>query len=79
MVFGRVIEGRPDEIAREISQITGERRVKVVLMEEAQASEAPRMTDAEFEKAMAELHAMAVSAPHADDSREAIYTRQPGE
>ena len=38
-----------------------------------------RPTDAQLAAWMQELQDLAVSAPHADDSREAIYTRMPGE
>ena len=79
MVAGRMIEGSAREIAEKITQMVGERHVRVMLMEDAQIAPASSLSDEQFEKEMAALRALAVSAPHADDSRESVYTRQPGE
>jgi len=81
MVYGQAVEGFPKEIAEQIAQLPGDRRVRVVV-EEAQngALLLPPLTKEEFEREMAALDAMAVSVVHfVDDSREAIYTRQDGE
>jgi hypothetical protein len=74
VVLGRIFEGSPREIAEKIEQVVGDRRISVLLMDEMQKpEEAPRLSDAEFEAIMAELHELAVSVPHVDDSREGIY------
>jgi hypothetical protein len=44
-----------------------------------QASASPRLSDDEFKEAMDWIEANGVSVPNVDDSREAIYTRMPGE
>jgi hypothetical protein len=81
MVYSRILEGSPREIGEKIAQLVGDRRVSVLLMEDARSMDAlpPRASDAEFEEIMAEIRADAASVPHVDDSREAIYTRQEGE
>jgi hypothetical protein len=81
MVYGRVFEGSGHEIGAQIAQMVGDRRVSVLLMEDAAQSGPlpPRASDEEFERVMEEIRADAASVPHVDDSREAIYTRREGE
>lgn len=81
MVYGRIFEGSGQEIGAQIAQMVGDRRVSVLLMEDAAATGAlpPQASDEEFEQVMAEIRADAASVPHVDDSREAIYTRREGE
>ena len=81
MVYGRLVEGSAKEIAETLTKLVGDRRVKVMLMDETArpASEYARISDAEFEIEMAAIRAAAVSVSHVDDSREALYTRQEGE
>jgi len=81
MVAGRIVEGSPREIAEKITQMVGDRRVSVLLMDETMAplNDSPPMTNAEIAQALADFEDLAVSAPHADDSREAIYTQMDGE
>ncbi len=79
MVTGRIVEGSAREIAEKITQMVGDRRVTVMLMENSPIAAAPPVSDEEFERIMAEIAKDAVSVPHVDDSREGIYTRQDGE
>ena len=79
MVYGRIVEGSPREIGEQIAKLVGERHVAVMLMEEPAGEIAPRPSDDEFERGMAEIRAEAVSATDVDDSREGIYTRRDGE
>jgi hypothetical protein len=81
MVAGRIVEGSPKEIAEQITQIAGERRVSVLLINDSpsDSASANRPSDDEIEKALADIRALAVRVGHVDDSREAIYTRQEGE
>jgi hypothetical protein len=73
MVTRRMIEGSPKEIAEKITQLVGERHVRVMLMEEPDAGESRRISDEEFFRILEEIKADAVSVPHVDDSREGIY------
>jgi hypothetical protein len=78
MVYGRVFEGSATEIANQIAQVAGNRRVSVLLMEDV-TSTGSRVSVEEFEKVMEEIRAEAARVGHVDDSREALYTRLEGE
>ncbi len=80
MVSTREIKGTREQIVEQIEHVEG-RIVSAILMveESAAAGEFVPPTDEEFAKLAAELDSLAVRAGHVDDSREAMYTRMPGE
>jgi hypothetical protein len=75
MVAGKIVEGSPREIAEQISKMVGDRRVKVMLMEEAGVTTAESISDEDFFRILAEIESDAMSVPPLDDSREGIYMR----
>jgi len=79
MVITKSLTGTREQIADEIRQIPGQILSATIVIDEAATPRRPSLTDAEFIRFMKELEGLTVSVPHADDSREAIYTRMPGE
>ena len=79
MVTTREIKGSKEEIAEQIRGMGGRIISALVLVEELANPKYNELTEEEFAKLVAEMAADTVSVPHADDSREAIYTRMPGE
>jgi len=79
MISTRELKGSKEEIARQIEEEQGSIvSVWMVVEEPANASFNPP-SEEEFAQLMAELEALAVNVPHVDYSREAMYTRMPGE
>jgi hypothetical protein len=66
-----VIEGSKERIAREISQMPGPVLEAIVFVPEAEDQQPTSIFD--------EMTPETVHVHEVDDSREAIYTRQPGE
>jgi hypothetical protein len=79
MVTTRQLNGSKDDIVKQIQRIDGHILSAILVVEEPSASQYVPPTDAEFAQMMEELASLTVSAPHADDSRDVIYTRMPGE
>jgi hypothetical protein len=84
MVTTREIKGTKEQIAEQIGRMSGRIVSAIVVVDESAGSSESKQTfvpptDEEFAKLMDELRALAVSAPNVDYSREAMYTRMPGE
>lgn len=83
VVTTREIRGSKEQIVEQIGRMSGRIVSAIVLVEDAPTVPADSSfvppTDEEFAKMMAELEKLAVSAPNVDYSREAMYTRMPGE
>jgi hypothetical protein len=85
MVTTHELKGTKEQIVQQLEHMSGRIVSAIVVVEESQT--APFISDGDFvppsdeelEKMMKELESLAVSAPRADDSREAMYTRMPGE
>ncbi|MCL2647185.1 MAG: hypothetical protein FWD61_09290 [Phycisphaerales bacterium] len=86
MVITQELKGSKEEIARQLEQMDGRVISAIIFMEKA-VPEVERgggkgfvpPTDEEFERLMKKLESLTVAVGHVDDSREAIYTRMPGE
>lgn len=79
MVNTHAITGSKDQIVEQIQRLDGRVLSAVVLVEEPSAVDQPPLADSDFAELMAEMATDTVGVPHADDSREAIYTRMSGE
>ena len=79
----RVITGSKQEIARTVEQMEGDVREVIVFVEEPAGgptgSGASVPVPATVEEMFAEMEPYTVQVGNVDDSREAIYTRMPGE
>ena len=78
MVSTRQITGSKDEIVEQIRGVYGHILSAILVVEDRTPAPAP-ITDEELTRLFAEMAQETVGVPHADDSREAIYTRMPGE
>ncbi|MCL2640630.1 MAG: hypothetical protein FWD53_07290 [Phycisphaerales bacterium] len=79
MVTTKSLKGTREQIVNEIRQISGQILSATIVIDEAATPQKPSSTDAAFQQFLKEMAVDTVSVPHADDSREAIYTRMPGE
>ena len=76
----RVITGSKQEIAQKVANLEGDVREAIVFVEEtADSRPAPREGTQDAEDIFAEMAPYTVHVEDADDSREALYTRQEGE
>ena len=79
------IQGSPEKIQAELAKAVAAQSASMgpnttaILILEPTATAPASPTDSEFDRLMAEALADAVPAGNVDDSREAIYTRMPGE
>ena len=80
------LEGTPQEVATKVSNLLSDpsvgrqsHAIALVVIENGSTELPPSTSDDEFRKLMAEAAADTVSVGHMDDSREAMYTRMPGE
>jgi hypothetical protein len=75
MATGRIVEGSPQDIAEQLSRLTGaDRRVKVLLLDEEPGDAAhPTPTEGEIDAILAEMREESVSAGDLDLTREGIY------
>ena len=75
-----VIKGSPREVAEKISQL-GYDTVEAIVFDVAANGRQSKLNGVigPDEDIFAEMAGMMANAPDADDSREAIYTRMPGE
>jgi len=84
VVTTQELRGSKEEIVRQLDQVDG-RIISAILFVEKATLEGKEKgggvppTDEEFERLMKELESLTVAVGHVDDSREAIYTRMPGE
>jgi hypothetical protein len=79
MVTSREITGSKAQIAEQIQRIDGEIVKVFLLIEEGSPRNPGPVTDAELEQFRDDMEADTVAVDHVDDSREAMYTRMPGE
>ena len=80
MVTTREIRGSKEQLKQQIEQVDGEILSAILVVDEPEQKSSFRSpSDEEFARLMNELESMAVDAPNADYSREAMYTRMPGE
>ena len=79
MVITRELRGSKEEIARQLEQVDGRIISAILVVENSKPADFVPPTGEEFVRLMKELESLTVAVPHADDSREAIYTRMPGE
>ena len=77
----RVLTGSKQEIARKVADLEGDVRQAIVFIEDPATTAAgtPLPVPATVEEMFAEMEPYMVQVGHVDDSREAIYTRMPGE
>jgi hypothetical protein len=73
----RVLTGSKQEIAQKVANMDGEVREAIVFVEERPP--APPPADQTVQDIFAEMEPYMVNVPDVDYSREAIYTRKPGE
>jgi hypothetical protein len=79
MINTRELRGSKQQIARQIEQVNGQIISAYVVVEEPGAAPFMPPSDEDFARLMKDLESLAVEAPKADYSREAMYTRMPGE
>lgn len=79
MVSTRELRGSKEEIARQIEQVEGEIISAILVVNDDRGGAYDSPSEEEFFRLLSDLDTMAVSAPNADYSREAMYTRMPGE
>lgn len=79
MLMSREIRGTKAQIAEQIRHIQGEIVEAFLLVEEPASINSAPLSQAELENFRAEMEADTVAVDHVDDSREAMYTRMPGE
>ena len=73
----RVLTGSKQEIAQKLASLEGEVREAIVFI--AEPSDALRSAGASAEELFAEMEPYMVEVGNADYSREAVYSRMPGE
>lgn len=74
----RVLTGSKQKIAQQVASMEGEVREAIVFVEES-ISASTQSVPATVEELFKEMEPYESHAENVDDSREAIYTRQPGE
>jgi len=79
MVITKSLTGTREQIVDGIRQLDGQILSATIVLEDAAMPQKPSPTDMAFQQFLKEMAVDTVSVPHADDSREAIYTRMPGE
>jgi hypothetical protein len=79
MLMTREIRGTKTQIAEQIRHIQGEIVKAFLLVEDPAPPDTTPLTEAELKKFRADMEADTVAVDHVDDSREAMYTRMPGE
>jgi hypothetical protein len=79
MIRTRELRGSKQQIVRQIEQVNGQIISAYVVVDEAAAASFVPPSDEDFAQLMKELESLAVEAPNVDCSREAMYTRMPGE
>ena len=80
MVTTREIKGTKQEIVDQINQFGGRILSAILLVDDVKADKFVPPSQEQLDKWMKELDELAVSGPaNVDDSREAMYTRMPGE
>jgi hypothetical protein len=78
MMKAHVLKGSKQEIAENLSRLSGEVREAIVFVEET-APTSPPAAALDAEDIFAAMRPFMVDVQDLDDSREAIYTRLPGE
>jgi len=73
------LKGSKQQIARQVEQVNGQIITALLVVEQAAPTQFVPLSDEEFSRMMKDLASLAVQAPNADYSREAMYTRMPGE
>ena len=79
MVITKSLTGTRQQIVDEIRQLPGQIISATVVIDDVAPPRLPSLDDPAFQRFLEEMAVDTVSVPHADDSREAIYTRMPGE
>jgi hypothetical protein len=74
----RVLTGSKQEIAQQVASLEGEVREAIVFVEEPAGAQTSPMP-ATVKELFKEMEPYMVEVGDVDDSREAIYTKQPGE
>jgi hypothetical protein len=74
----RVLTGSKQQIAQQVASLEGEVRQAIVFIEEP-AETSKQAVPETVEEMFKEMEPYESHSDHVDDSREAIYTRQPGE
>ncbi len=75
-----ILEGTPHDVAQRIERLSAARITAMLVVEEdVRPGPSPQLSDADFARLWAESESDAVAVGHVDDSRQAIYTRMPGE
>ena len=75
----RVLTGSKQQIAEQVVRLEGDVREAIVFIEEPAVIGAPPPVPATVEEMFKEMEPYESHATDVDDSREAIYTRKPGE
>jgi len=73
------LKGSKQQIARQVEQVNGQIITALLVVEEPAPTQFVPPSDEEFSRMMKDLESRAVQAPNVDYSREAMYTRMPGE
>ena len=79
MVSTLELRGSKQQIARQIEQVNRQIITAYLVVEEPVATQFVPPSDEDFSRMMKELESLAVQTPNVDYSREAMYTRMPGE
>jgi hypothetical protein len=79
MVSTLELRGSKQQIARQIEQVDGQIISAILVVDQPAATQFVPPSDEDFSRMMKDLESFAVHAPNVDYSREAMYTRMPGE